>query len=109
MQIVQTKTLKYFNTDFSRIRLEIYDYDPNLEHYYESKTIEELGHILKTLDDEEEVATAALKEKYLKLKQIYSRYCELNKPPPSSPNVLSRSRSFNQKKKQKKKKKSIFW
>ena len=56
---------------FIRIRLEIYDYDPNLG--FENRTMEELDYILKTLDNEEGVATAAIHEKYLQLKEMYSR------------------------------------
>ena len=93
-------------SDFPRIRLEIYDYDPNLGDYYENRTLEELSSILETLDNEEEGATAAIKEKYLKLKEIYSQYCELKRP--HRPNVPTRSRSFSQKKK-KKRKKSFFY
>ena len=92
---------------FLRIRLEIYDYDPNLGDCFENKTMEELNYILKTLDNEEKVATAAIKEKYVKLKEIYSQYCELSRPPeqePRNPNVPA-NRSASQKKKKKKKKK----
>ena len=67
--------------------------------------MEELDYILKTLDAEEEVATAAIQEKYLQLKEIYSRCCELKRPPqPCSPHV-SAVRPSSQKKKKKKKKK----
>ena len=90
------------SSDFPRIRLEIYDYDPNLGDCFENRTMEELNFILKTLDKEEEAATAAIKEKYSKLKEIYSQYCELKRPQQApSP----RNRSFSQKKKKKKKKK----
>ena len=69
--------------------------------------MEELNYILKTLDNEEKVATAAIKEKYVKLKELYSQYCELSRPPeqePRNPNVPA-NRSASQKKKKKKKKK----
>ena len=91
---------------FIRIRLEIYDYDPNLG--FENRTMEELDYILKTLDNEEEVATAAIHEKYLQLKEMYSRCSELKRPPRQQEtdcaNVLS-ARPCSQKKKKKKKKK----
>ena len=69
--------------------------------------MEELNYILKTLDNEEKVATAAIKEKYVKLREIYSQYCELSRPPeqePRNPNVPA-NRSASQKRKKKKKKK----
>ena len=69
--------------------------------------MEELNYILKTLDNEEKVATDAIKEKYAQLKELYSRYCELYRPPeqePRSPNVPA-NRAASQKKKKKKKKK----
>ena len=65
--------------------------------------MEELNFILKTLDHEEEAASAAIKEKYLKLKEIYSQYCDLKRPPKQESG--SKNRSFSQKKKKKKKKK----
>ena len=68
--------------------------------------MEELNYILKSLDCEEEVAAAAIQEKYLKMKEICSRYCELKRPPQQEPTCknVSANRRFSQKKKKKKKK-----
>ena len=100
---LNTLLLWSHRNQMKRIRLEIYDYDPNLGDCFENRTMAELDFILKTLDKEEAAATAAIKEKYLKLKEIYSIYCDLRRPPQQEPS--SKIRSISQKKKKKKKKK----
>ena len=72
------------NLPYVRFRFELYDYDPNQEDLYEDKSIGELEEMISSLDNEEEDAIFAIKEKYLKLHEMYSRYRELKRPEQNS-------------------------
>jgi len=69
-----------------RCRLELFDFDPNLEEEeedgFENTSLGELEDILRSLDKEEEEAVAVIETKYFQLHEIYSKYSQLKRPEP---------------------------
>ena len=95
---MNTCTISFKSTIFTRFRLELYDFDPNLEDSYEENSIEDLNVILNNLDREEEKEVNEIKEKYLKLHQMYLRYSQLKRPEQNSscPDISNFSMAFCQ-------------
>ena len=79
------------NSTFVRCRLELFDFDPNLEEEdgFENTSLGELEDILRSLDKEEEEAVAVIETKYFQLHEIYSKYSQLKRPElvTSSPDI----------------------